>query len=201
MATTTGAARYNASAKYSKTLTLTMSDGTTKAFTGLQAQRVQKYLEDNPRFIYFVTDEDTGATDFYALSNNGCGFCKVASYALTTTTVDPIDCEEGMPNCPGDSLNPTTPSLTVSTQNVQVEVGKTFKVTADVVPADDTLTWTSAAEATATVAAGVITGVKAGNTTVTVKSTTGKQTAVITVMVVPAGSLVNDITGGSTANK
>lgn len=207
MATTTGAARYNQPVKYGKSLTMTMADGTTKVITGTQAQRIQKYLEDNPRFIYFL-EPDTGKVTFYALSDSGCGFCQVAVYQPSATTADPADCEDGLPNCPDDSDNPTTASLTVDTQLVQVEVGKTATVTATAVPDTAVLSWASAAEATATVANGVITGVKAGNTTVTVTAKASSAsdaatlaTQTITVMVVPAGSLVNPITGGSTANK
>ena len=203
MAISTGAARYNAPAKYGKTLTLTMSDGTTKAVTGMAAQRIQKYLEDDRRFIYLVTNEDTGETEFYALSQNGCGFCMVASLTPTATLTDPIACEEGMPGCPNDELNPTTPSLTLSAQLAQVEVGGTATITATAVPADATVTWTSADDTIATVANGVITGVKAGNTTVTVSAKSGDvtKTATVTVMVLATGSQVNPITGGSTANK
>lgn len=214
MATSTGAARYNTPAKYSKTLTLTMSDGTTKAITGMAAQRIQKYLEDDRRFIYLVVDEDTGETEFYALSQTGCGFCKVAGLLPTATVTDPIACEDGMPNCPNDTLNPTTPSLTLSTQLVQVEVGKTATVIAETagMPADVVTTWSSSDSTVATVANGAITGVKAGNAVVTVKytTTTGSgdsavtttyATGTVTVNVAAAGSLINPITGGSTANK
>lgn len=206
MATTTGADRYNQPVKYGKSLTMTMADGTTKVITGTQAQRIQKYLEDNPRFIYFL-DETTGKVTFYALSDSGCGFCQVAFYEPSAELTDPIDCEDGMPNCPSDTNNPTTASLTLSTQLVQVEVGKTATVTAEAVPADATIAWTSGATATATVANGVITGVAAGTTTVTVTATSGTapntvtKTGKVTVMVVPAGALTNPVTGGSIANK
>lgn len=198
MAQTTGASRYNQPVKYGKKLTLTMSDGTTKEVTGTLALRIQKFLEDNPRFIY-ITDDTDGSVEFYALSQNGCGFCKVAVYEPSATLTDPVVCENGMPNCPGDDLNPTTPSLALSSRYAEMEVGKTAKVTADVVPADDTVTWTSADATIATVANGVITGVKAGDTTITVKTTTGKQEQTIAVKVVAAGTFTDPITGGSTA--
>lgn len=214
MAISTGAARYNTPVKYGKTLTLTMSDGTTKAITGMAAQRIQKYLEDDRRFIYLVTNEETGQTEFYALSQTGCGFCKVASLVPSATATDPVACEDGMPNCPNDALNPTTPSLTLSTELVQLEVGKTATVTATTagMPADVVATWTTSDSTIATVSNGVITGVKAGNAVVTVKYTvttgsgdsavtTTYGTGNVTVMVAAAGSQVNPITGGSTANK
>lgn len=216
MAISTGAARYNTPVKYGKTLTLTMSDGTSKNITGAQAQRIQKYLEDNPRFIYFVTNEAAGTIEFYALSDSGCGFCKVAVLTPSATQTDPVACEDGLPNCPDDTdINPTTPSLTLSTQLVQMEVGKTATITAEYLPAlpeGATITWTSGDTTIATVANGVVTGVKAGNTTITVSvsKTTGSgdsavtttyATGTVTVMVAAAGTLTNPITGGSTANK
>lgn len=196
MAQTTGASRYNQPVQYGKKLTLTMADGNTKEVTGPLALRIQKFLEDNPRFIY-ITDEDTGETEFYALSQNGCGFCKVAVYEPTAALTGSVVCENGMPNCPGDTLNPTTPSLSVSSNYAEMEVGKAITITADVVPAGTTVTWASTDATIATVANGKITGVKVGKTTVTATAGTLKQT--ITVNVVAAGSLTDPITGGSTA--
>lgn len=196
MAQTTGASRYNQPVKYGKKLTLTMSDGTTKEVTGTLALRIQKFLEDNPRFIY-ITDDTDGSVEFYALSQNGCGFCKVAIYEPSATLTDPVVCENGMPNCPGDDLNPTTPSLSVSSNYAEMEVGKSITITADVVPAGTTVTWASTDAAIATVADGKITGVKAGKTTVTATAGTLKQT--ITVNVVAEGTFTDPITGGSTA--
>ncbi len=196
MAQTTGASRYNQPVQYGKKLTLTMADGTTKEVTGTLALRIQKFLEDNPRFIY-VTNEDTGEVEFYALSQNGCGFCKVAVYEPTAALTDAVVCENGMPNCPDDTLNPTTPSLSVSSNYAEMEVGKAITITADVVPAGTAVTWASTDTAIATVADGKITGVKVGKTTVTATAGTLKQT--ITVNVVAEGTFTDSITGGSTA--
>lgn len=196
MAQTTGASRYNQPVQYGKKLTLTMADGTTKEVTGTLALRIQKFLEDNPRFIY-VTNEDTGEVEFYALSQNGCGFCKVAVYEPTAALTDAVVCENGMPNCPDDTLNPTTPSLSVSSNYAEMEVGKAITITDDVVPAGTAVTWVSTDTAIATVADGKITGVKVGKTTVTATAGTLKQT--ITVNVVAEGTFTDSITGGSTA--
>lgn len=196
MAQTTGASRYNQPVQYGKKLTLTMADGTTKEVTGTLALRIQKFLEDNPRFIY-VTNEDTGEVEFYALSQNGCGFCKVAVYEPTAALTDAVVCENGMPNCPDDTLNPTTPSLSVSSNYAEMEVGKAITITDDVVPAGTAVTWASTDTAIATVADGKITGVKVGKTTVTATAGTLKQT--ITVNVVAEGTFTDSITGGSTA--
>lgn len=196
MAQTTGASRYNQPVQYGKKLTLTMADGTTKEVTGTLALRIQKFLEDNPRFIY-VTNEDTGEVEFYALSQNGCGFCKVAVYEPTAALTDAVVCENGMPNCPDDTLNPTTPSLSVSSNYAEMEVGKAITITADVVPAGTAVTWASTDTAIATVADGKITGVKVGKTTVTATAGTLKQTIIVNV--VAEGTFTDSITGGSTA--
>lgn len=197
MAQNTGASRYDQPVKYGKKLTLTMSDGKTKVVTQGQALRIQKFLEDDPRFIYLPGAQE-GEIEFYALSSNGCGFCLVADYEPTAELTDPVTCENGLPNCPNDTLNPTTPSLTLSTKYAEMEVGSSITVTADVVPADDTITWESADTAIATVADGKITGVKVGQTTVTATTATGKQTAKVTVNVVAEGTYTDPITGGST---
>lgn len=197
MAQNTGASRYDQPVKYGKKLTLTMADGGTKEVTGTLALRIQKFLEDNPRFIY-ITDDATGVVEFYALSQNGCGFCKVAVYEPSAEITDPVICENGLASCQRPDLNPTTASLTVSTNYAEMEVGKSYTVTDTVVPATDTVTWTSADAAIATVADGKITGVKEGVTSVTAESTSGKQQT-IAVRVVAAGRLTDPITGGSTA--
>lgn len=196
MASSTGASRYNQPVKYGKKLTLTMADGSTKVVNGTLALRIQKFLEDNPRFIY-ITDDTTGAVEFYALSQNGCGFCKVALYEPTAVATDPVACENGMPNCPGDALNPTTPSLTVSSLYAETEVGGAITLTATAYPEGTAITWTSKNTDIATVENGVITGVKAGDAVVEVKA--GEITANVTVKIVPAGAYKDPITGGSTA--
>lgn len=197
MAQNTGASRYDQPVKYGKKLTLTMADGTTKEVIGTLALRIQKFLEDNPRFIY-ITNDETGEVEFYALSQNGCGFCKVAVYEPSAEVADPVICENGLASCQHPELNPTTNSLTLSTNYAEMEVGKTYTVTDTVVPSTDTVTWTSSDAAVATVAAGVITGVKEGVTVVTATSTSGKVQKVA-VRVVAEGRLTDPITGGSTA--
>lgn len=193
--------------KYGKSIALTMSDGTIKTFTGTAALGFQQMLENNPRIKDVLTPE-TGVVTYYNLSDSGCGFCKVAVVTPSAAATTPASCEDGMPNCPNDTLNPTTPSLKLSAQLVQVEVGGTATITAEAVPANAVLTWTSAATATATVANGVVTGVKAGNTVVTVTAKDSSEenaktlaTATATVQVFPTGTFTNPITGGSAANK
>lgn len=197
MAQSTGASRYNQPVKYGKSLVITMADGSTKTLAGLPAKVFQDSLENNPRIISIVTNEETGETEFYNLSDSGCGYCKVAVLTPSAASTDPVACENGLPNCADSELDPTTPSLSLSNYYVEVEVGKEYKVVASVVPAGTAVTWASNATGTATVADGVIKGVAEGDTTVTVKA--GDITNTINVRVAAEGALTDKITGGSTA--
>lgn len=183
MATSNGAARYNVPVKYTKTLTLKMSDGTTqKVLEQGQAQRIEKFMDDNPRFIYLVSD-DLKTKSFLTLSGDGCGFCEVATVVSGAEETDPVVCEDGIPDC-GEyaELNPTTPTITLNTQNVFVQVGKTATLTATVNPADATVTWSSKDTTVATVANGVVTAVKVGTTVITAELATGQSmTATVNV--------------------
>lgn len=184
MATNTGAARYNVPVKYTKTLTLKMSDGTTqKVLEQAQAMRIEKFMDDNSRFIYIVSD-DLKTKTFYTLSGDGCGFCEVATVVSGVEETDPAVCEDGIPNCEdsGD-LNPTTPTIKLNTQNVFVQTGTTATITAEVNPADAAVTWTSSDAAVATVANGVVTAVKVGTATITATLATGQSmSAVVNVI-------------------
>lgn len=174
MATSNGAARYNVPVKYTKTLTLKMSDGTTKVLKQSQAQRIEKFMEDNGRFIYLVS-ADQKTKEFLTLSGDGCGFCSVATVVSGAEETDPVACEDGIPGCGEHAdLNPTTPSIKLNTQNVFVQVGGTVTISAEVVPADATVTWASTDPTVATVFNGVVTGVKAGSTLVTASLATGQ---------------------------
>lgn len=184
MATNTGAARYNVPVKYTKTLTLKMSDGTTqKVLEQAQAQRIERFMDDNPRFIYIVSD-DLKTKSFLTLAGDGCGFCEVATVVSGAEETDTVVCEDGIPDC-GESadLNPTTPTISLNTQNVFVQVNKTATLTATVNPADATVTWSTGDSTVATVADGVVTAVKVGTTTITAKLSTGQSmTATVNVI-------------------
>lgn len=184
MATNTGAARYNVPVKYTKTLTLKMSDGTTqKVLDQAQAQRVEKFMDDNERFIYLVS-EDLKTKSFLTLSGDGCGFCEVATVVSGAEETNPVVCEDGIPTC-GEyaELNPTTPTISLNTQNVFVQVGKTAEVKAEVSPSDAAVTWKSSDTAVATVANGTITAVKVGTTVITASLATGQaMTATVNVV-------------------
>lgn len=183
MATNTGAARYNPAVKYTKTLTLKMSDGsTTKVLEQGQALRIEKFLDDNARFIY-INSADLKTKTFYTLAGDGCGFCEVASVVSGAEETTPVDCEDGIPGC-GEyaDLNPTTPSIKLGTQNYFVKVGNTITLTPEVTPADAEVTYTSSDTTVATVANGVVTAVKEGTTKITAELATGQSvTAVVNV--------------------
>ena len=63
----------------------------------------------------------------------------------------------------------TTPSVLINKHAAQVKVGSTITLTAETIPAGQTVTWTSSATGKATVGenTGVVTGVEAGTTIIT----------------------------------
>lgn len=89
----------------------------------------------------------------------------------------------------GDAFSDTAAipvdSVTLDKEEASVAVGETVTLKATVLPADatdKTLTWDSSDKTKATVAAGVVTGVAAGETTITATSANGKEAeCVVTV--------------------
>lgn len=75
----------------------------------------------------------------------------------------------------GTGTDPT-PSVTLNKHVVTVPAEDTVTLTAEVIPAGQTVTWTSADAGTATVAAGVVTGESDGNTIVTASITVNSVT-------------------------
>lgn len=77
--------------------------------------------------------------------------------------------------------------VSVSPTNGKVEVGKTLQLSATVSPSNATnknVTWTSSNTAVATVdSKGIVTGVKTGSTTITVKTADGNKTATANITV------------------
>ena len=94
-------ARYDDPVKYTKTLTLTTSDGDVE-LTGNAARTMQKNLEDNPRFVS-IYDADTKKTTYYDMDSAACGFCKVAELTSGKETGEAPECEDAIPNCPEES--------------------------------------------------------------------------------------------------
>lgn len=76
--------------------------------------------------------------------------------------------------------------ITLDNATLTVKVGKTETLTATIAPAEasnQNVTWTSSDETVATIAAGVVTGVKAGTATITATTEDGGFTATCTVTV------------------
>lgn len=82
-----------------------------------------------------------------------------------------------------------TPSVNLNTHATTVEEEATVTLTADTVPSDATVTWSSTDTEVATVANGVVTGVAAGNTTIraaiTVSGVTYDDTCTVVVTAAP----------------
>ena len=71
-----------------------------------------------------------------------------------------------------DSPTPTTPSVTLDKETLTLTAGgSTGSLTATTVPAGETVTWSSSDSAVASVAAGVVSPLTAGTTTITAKIT------------------------------
>lgn len=97
-----------------------------------------------------------------------------------------------MSACSKDETSEPEPPKKVSVTGVtlkaatSIEAGKTETLTATVAPAnatDKSVTWSTSDATVATVSEGVVTGVKAGTATITVKTTDGAKTATCAVTV------------------
>lgn len=163
------------------TLTLTMAAGGTRDLTGSKANTVQQHLENMER-IMPLFDEDTNKTEYLFLADGACGFCVVAESKPTSEAGEPVPCEEGIPACPGNELNPTTPYIRIVNAVNFVPVNGEVTLAVDT-NSDSAITWTSDETQTATVTEGKVTGVKVGTTKVTAKLATGQEaTATINVI-------------------
>ena len=76
---------------------------------------------------------------------------------------------------PGPEPTPTTPSVTLDKSTASITVNGTETLAATTVPADAEVTWTSSDENVATVEDGVVTGVAAGDATITASITVDGQ--------------------------
>lgn len=79
------------------------------------------------------------------------------------------------PDAPGPEPTPTTPSVTLSASTASIAVNGTETLTATTVPADAEVTWSSSDQLVATVEDGVVTGVAAGDATITASITVDGQ--------------------------
>lgn len=104
-----------------------------------------------------------------------------------------VSCQNGSITLTGKPVPAT--SVAVDKATVSIDEGQTETVTATVKPDDttDTLEWKSADTSIATVADGVITGVKEGTTTVT--ATAGSKSATVSVTVTKPACVHNWVAG------
>lgn len=82
---------------FSKTMTLTKSDGETITLEGTAAMAMQKRLEDNPN--YTRTVDRTGKITFLNVNPSACGICEVATVKPSGRRVEPEECEDKL-GCP-----------------------------------------------------------------------------------------------------
>ena len=116
---------------------------------------------------------------------NTDGVCDVCGYTISAEEPDPDDpiAVEGI------TLDKTTAT---------VEEGATVTLTATVTPGnatDKTVTWSTSNEAIATVSGGVVTGVKAGEVTITAKAGDKSATCTVTVTAASTEPEVVPVTG------
>ena len=86
---------FNMAEKYTKTLTVNLSNGNTQAFTDGAANAFLKRLDNDTRYVKIMVSD--GNFDYYDTGSNACGFCKVASVATSATTVADTPCEDALP--------------------------------------------------------------------------------------------------------
>ena len=75
-----------------------------------------------------------------------------------------------------DTISGVEPGIGIAPSSATVKVGGKKRLNASVTPAGQEITWTSSADAKATVTDGVVTGVAAGTATITATITVGGQT-------------------------
>ncbi|MBO5878442.1 MAG: Ig domain-containing protein, partial [Alistipes sp.] len=101
--------------------------------------------------------------------------------------------------CGGDDgVSTTVPvsGIKLDKSSLSLEIGQKATLTATIAPSDATnksITWSSANQNIATVNNGVVSGVAAGETTITAKANDGGYTATVSVKVVPNAVKVSQI--------
>ena len=161
-------------------LTVNRGDGHTHTWAA-------EWTSDKDGHWHECTGENCDETNGYAAHSDGNsdGKCDVCGYTMTTETPDPEDpiAVEGI------TLDKTTAT---------VEEGATVTLTATVTPdnaTDKTVTWSTSNEAIATVSGGVVTGVKAGEVTITAKAGDKSATCTVTVTAATTEPEVVPVTG------
>ena len=147
-------------------LTVNRGDGHTHTWAA-------EWTSDKDGHWHECTGENCGETNGYAAHSDGNsdGKCDVCGYTMTTETPDPED-------------PIVVTGITIDKTIATVEEGATVTLTATVTPGnatDKTVTWSTSNEAIATVSDGVVTGVKAGEVTITAKAGDKSATCTVTV--------------------
>ena len=147
-------------------LTVNRGDGHTHTWAA-------EWTSDKDGHWHECTGENCGETNGYAAHSDGNsdGKCDGCGYTMTTETPDPED-------------PIVVTGITIDKTIATVEEGATVTLTATVTPGnatDKTVTWSTSNEAIATVSGGVVTGVKAGEVTITAKAGDKSATCTVTV--------------------
>ena len=147
-------------------LTVNRGDGHTHTWAA-------EWTSDKDGHWHECTGENCGETNGYAAHSDGNSDskCDVCGYTMTTETPDPED-------------PIVVTGITIDKTIATVEEGATVTLTATVTPGnatDKTVTWSTSNETIATVSGGVVTGVKAGEVTITAKAGDKSATCTVTV--------------------
>ena len=161
-------------------LTVNRGDGHTHTWAA-------EWTSDKDGHWHECTGENCGETNGYAAHSDGNsdGKCDVCGYTMTTETPDPED-------------PIVVTGITLDKTTATVEEGATVTLTATVTPGnatDKTVTWSTSNEAIATVSDGVVTGVKAGEVTITAKAGDKSATCTVTVTAAATEPEVVPVTG------
>ena len=147
-------------------LTVNRGDGHTHTWAA-------EWTSDKDGHWHECTGENCDEANGYAAHSDGNsdGKCDVCGYTMTTETPDPDD-------------PIVVTGITLDKTTATVEEGATVTLTATVTPddaTDKTVTWSTSNETIATVSGGVVTGVKAGEVTITAKAGDKSATCTVTV--------------------
>ena len=161
-------------------LTVNRGDGHTHTWAA-------EWTSDKDGHWHECTGENCDETNGYAAHSDGNsdGKCDVCGYTMTTETPDPDD-------------PIVVTGITLDKTTATVEEGATVTLTATVTPdnaTDKTVTWSTSDETIATVSGGVVTGVKAGEVTITAKAGDKSATCTVTVTAAATEPEVVPVTG------
>ena len=165
-------------------LTVNRGDGHTHTWAA-------EWASDKDGHWHECTDSTCDEANGYAAHSDGNsdGKCDVCGYTMSAETPD-LDPD------PDDPI--AVEGITLDKTTATVEEGATVTLTATVTPGnatDKTVTWSTSNEAIATVSGGVVTGVKAGEVTITAKAGDKSATCTVTVTAATTEPEVVPVTG------